>query len=84
MSRNGLRIKKTLNSITDVEKFYYKKPEALDFVLNTNLGISLANYDHHYKMGFELTSTQEASYYFFLAEFGADSFVASAKLSDRH
>ena len=32
--------------------------------LNTSHGISLANYDNHYTMAFDFTSTQEASHDF--------------------
>ena len=35
--------------------------EALDFVLNTSHGTSLANYDNHYVMASGLTSNQKAS-----------------------
>ena len=59
--RNGLPIAGTPISTSDNKRIYYNTLEALDFVLNTSHGISLANYDNHYIMAFGLTSTQEAS-----------------------
>ena len=62
--RNGLPIAGTPISTSDNKRIYYNTLEALDFVLNTSHGISLANYDNHYIMAFDLTSTQEASHDF--------------------
>ena len=56
--RNGLPIAGTPISTSDKKRNYYNTLEALDFVLNTSHGISLANYDNHYIMAFDLTSTQ--------------------------
>ena len=58
--KNGLPIAGTPISTSD----NYNTLEALDFVLNTSHGICLANYDNHYVMAFDLTSTQEASHDF--------------------
>ena len=62
--RNSLPIAGTPISTSDNKRIYYNTLEALDFVLNTSLGISLANYDNHYILAFDLTSTQEASHDF--------------------
>ena len=59
--RNGLPIAGTPVSTSDNRRIYYNTLEALDFVLNTSHGISLANFDI---MAFDLTSTQEASHDF--------------------
>ena len=60
--RNGLPIAGTPISKSDNKRIYYNTLEALDFVLNTSHGISLANYDNLYIMAFDLTSTREASH----------------------
>ena len=62
--RNGLPIAGSPISTSDNKRIYYNTLEALDFVLNTIHGISLANYDNHHIMAFDLTSTQEASHNF--------------------
>ena len=62
--RSGLPIAGTPISTSGNKIIYYITLEALDFVLNTSHGISLANYDNHYIMAFDLTSTQEASHDF--------------------
>ena len=51
-------------STTDNKRIFYKTLIALDFVLKTGHGINFANYDNHYFMAFDLTSTQEASHNF--------------------
>ena len=56
--RNSLLIAETPISTSDSKRNYYKTLEALDFVLNTSHGISLANYDNHYIIVLGLTSTQ--------------------------
>ena len=67
--RNGLLIVGTPISTTDKRRrIYYNTLEALDFVLNTSHGVGLANYDNHYFMAFDLTSTREASYNFIRPE----------------
>ena len=58
--RNGLPIGGTPISTSEKNRIYYNTLEALDFVLNTSHGISLANYDNHYIMALDLTSTQKA------------------------
>ena len=67
--RNGLLIAGTPISSSDNKRIYYNMLEALDFVLNTSQGINLANYDNHYIMAYDLTSTQEASHNFIHPEF---------------
>ena len=62
--RNGLPIAETPISTSDNKRNYYNTLEALDFVLNTSLGIRLASYDNHYITASDLTSTQEASHDF--------------------
>ena len=64
VNRNDLPIAGTPISTSDNERIYYNTLEAFDFVLNTSHGIGLANYDNHYIMAFDLTSTQEASHDF--------------------
>ena len=66
--RNALPIAETPISTTDNKRIYCNTLEAHDFVLNTSHGISLANYDNHYNMPFDLTSTQEASHDFIHSE----------------
>ena len=51
-------------STSDNKRIYYNTLEALDFVLITSHGISLASYDNNYIMAFGLTSTQKASHDF--------------------
>ena len=58
--RNGLHIGGT-RSQQHAKIFFYNTVEALDFVLNNFHGISLANYDNHHVMAFNLTSTQDNS-----------------------
>ena len=86
MYENGLHIAATHISTTDNKRIFYKTLEALDFVLNTNHEISLANYDNHYIMVFEFVTTQEASHDFnhpeltnriFSVEFKFDSGLGS-------
>ena len=60
--RNVSPIAGTSISISDKKRGFYKTLEAFDFVLNTGHGISIANYDNHYIMAFDLTSNQEASH----------------------
>ena len=55
--RNGLPIAGIPISTSD-KKNHYNTLEALDIVLNTSHGISPADYDNHYIMAFDLTSTQ--------------------------
>ena len=62
--RNNLPIAGTPISTSDNERIYYNTLEAFDFVLNTIHGISLANYDNHYIMAFDLTSTQDSLHNF--------------------
>ena len=62
--RNGLHNAGTPVSTSDNKRIYYNTLEALDFVLNTSHGISLAKYDNHYIMAFDLTSTEGASHDF--------------------
>ena len=57
--RNGLPFDGTPISTSDNGRIYYNTLEALDFVLKTSHGISLANYHYHYTMAFDLMSTQE-------------------------
>ena len=64
MYGNGIPIAGTPISTTDNLTNSYKILQALDFVLNTSHGISLANYDNHYIMAFDLPSTQEAIHNF--------------------
>ena len=69
MYRNGLPIAGTPISTSDKKLINYNTLDALIFVLNTSHGISHAiNYDNHYIMDFDLTSTQEASHDLILPE----------------
>ena len=52
--RNGLPVAGSPILTSDNKRIYYKSLEALDFVLNTSHGISLANYDNHYIMPLDL------------------------------
>ena len=62
---NGLPTAENPISTTDRKKrIFYNTLEVLDFVLNTNHRISIANYDNKYFMAFNLTSTQELSHGF--------------------
>ena len=62
--RNGLTNTGTTISTSDNRRTYYNMLEVLNFVLNTSHRISLANYDNHYIMAFDLTFTHEASHNF--------------------
>ena len=64
--RNSLPITGTPVSTTDNKRIYYNKLEALDFVFDNSQGISLANYQNHYNLEFDLTSTQFPSNLAFL------------------
>ena len=77
--RNGLPIAGTPISTSDKKRIYYNTLEALDFVLNTRHGISLANYDNHYIMAFDLTSTQEALHDFIHPELTNCTFSVKLK-----
>ncbi|XP_075250834.1 uncharacterized protein F54H12.2-like [Convolutriloba macropyga] len=63
--RNGLPIVGTPISTTQRKRIYYNTIEALDFLQKgTGHGIPLGDYDNHFIMAFDLTSTQEASHDF--------------------
>ena len=79
--RNGLPIAGTPISTSDNKRIYYNTLEALDFVLNTSHGISLANYDNHYIMAFDLTSTQEASHDFIHPELTNCTILSNSSLT---
>ena len=78
--RNGLLIAGTPISTSDNKRIFYNTLEALDFVLNTSHGISLANYDSHYIMAFDLTSTQEALHDFIHLEVTICTILAELKI----
>ena len=62
---NGLTIVGTHISKTRRKRFYFNTIEALDFLQKgTGHGIPLGDYDNHFIMAFDLTSTQEASHDF--------------------
>ena len=60
--RNGLPNAETPVSTSDNKRIYYNTIGVLDFVLNTSHGISLANYDNHYIMAFDIMFFQDASH----------------------
>ena len=77
--RNCLPIAGTPISTLDNKVIYYNTLEALDFVLNTSHGTSLANYDNRYIMAFDLTSTQKALHDFIHPELTNCTFLVEFK-----
>ena len=61
--RNGIPIAGTPLSTQDNKRLYFKSLTALSFTDQSH-GIELLNYDDHFVMVFDLTSTQEASHDF--------------------
>ena len=67
--RNGLPIVGNPFSTTQRKRIYFNAIEALDFLQKgTGHGIPLGDYDNHFIMAFDLTSTQEASHDFIHSE----------------
>ena len=62
--RNGSPIADCPAPTPDDKRKNYNTLEALYFVFLNSHGVSLTNYQNHYFMDFDLTSTQEASHDF--------------------
>ena len=62
--RNGLSIVGTPITTNFEKRLYFNTLEALDFLDRGGHGISLSDYQNHFVMVFDLTSTQEASHDF--------------------
>ena len=61
--RNGQPINGTPVSTSVNHRIYFSTPEALDFLDKCGHGITLENYPNHFIPAFDLTSTQEASWF---------------------
>ena len=77
--RNGLATAGTPMLTNDNKRLYYNAMSALAYVENGH-GIPLIDFEHHFLMDFDLTSTQEATHDFIQPELTNSSLSAELKI----
>ena len=78
--RNGMPVADSPISKTDDKPLYFSKKSYLGYIDNGH-GISLTNYQNHFKMAFHWTSTQQAFHYFLHRELANCSISVELNLS---